>query len=124
MQLKNILHLAKNIKEYNLFKLIKKNNFKIEEIHTKNKSLEKDIEKVNSLLSSIIEENKSLREENEKIKKTCVNLSHDMLLISKAIGQIYMLTEKAIIEGTLGFDEIFCDASIDVDKKKKKEEYH
>lgn len=113
MQLKNILHLAKNIKEYNLFELIEKN-----------KSIEKDIEKVNSLLNTIVKENKNLKEENEKIKKTCVNLSHDMLLISKAIGQIYMLTEKAVIEGTLGFDEIFCEASIDVDKKKKKEEYH
>ena len=124
MQLKNILHLAKNIKKYNLFELIKKNSFSIEEIYVKNKNIKKDIEKVNSLLNSLAEENKSLKAENEKIKKSCVNLSHDMLLISKAIGQIYMLTEKAVIEGNLGFDEIFCEDSIDVDKKKKKEEYH
>ena len=117
MQLKNILRLAKKIKEFNLFELVRKNTYDIEEIYINNSSLKKEIEDAKALINSATKVNKDLKEENEKIKQTCVNLSHDMLLISKAIGQIYMLTEKAVIEEGLDIEEDFTS-------KKKKEEYH
>ena len=117
MQLKNILRLAKKIKEFNLFELVRKNTYDIEEIYIKNSSLKEEIEDVKASINSATVVNKNLKEENEKIKQTCVNLSHDMLLISKAIGQIYMLTEKALIEEGLDIEE-------DLPSKKKKEEYH
>ena len=124
MQLKNILRLTKSIKDYNLFEIVKKNSYTIEDISAKNKSLKEEVDKSNSLLNSLIEDNKKLKEDNEKIKQTCVNLSHDMLLISKAIGQIYILTEKAVIEGDSNFDEDFCEICNNFINKKKKEEYH
>ena len=118
MQLKNILRLTKNIKDYNLFELVKKNSFNIKSLTEQNKNLKEEIEKTNNLLNSSLEDNKKFKEENEKIKQTCVNLSHDMLLISKAIGQIYILTERAVIEEGLDVNDILSSS------KKKKEEYH
>lgn len=121
MQLKNILHLTKNLNKLNLFNIIEKLDLKINKVKH-NLSLE--INELKKNLEEVSKEKDSLKEENEKIKQTCVNLSHDMLLISKAIGQIYMLTEKAVIENQSFPGECYCEICNQFVNKKKKEEYH
>lgn len=121
MQLKNILHLTKNLKELNLFNIIKELDLKVDLVKY-NLSLE--VNELKKNLEEVSKEKDFLKEENEKIKQTCVNLSQDMLLISKAIGQIYMLTEKAVIENQGFAGEDYCEICNQFVNKKKKEEYH
>lgn len=121
MQLKNILHLTKNLKELNLFNIIKKLDLKVDLVKY-NLSLE--VNELKKNLEEVSKEKDFLKEENEKIKKTCANLSQDMVLISKAIGQIYMLTEKAVIENQVFTGEDYCEICNQFVNKKKKEEYH